>query len=126
MRDQARAVQVKMAGAIVVARDRAGLSQTELAARLGIEAGTLSTYETATRKVPVTLIPKLAEALSRPIGYFFGEPDPRGLSEEEQGIIGQLRSIESPTLKATAVDSISKQLQAIIESDRKIREQQVR
>lgn len=126
MQDHARTVQVKMAGAIAVARDRAGLSQAELASRLGIEAATLSTYETATRKVPVTLIPRLAEVLKRPIGFFFDEPDPRGLDEAEQGIVGQLRSIENPGLRASAVDSITRQLQAITEADRGLRGKQAR
>lgn len=117
---------VKMGAAIAVARDRARLSQKELAAILGIEPGTLSTYETAKRKVPLALLPKLAKALGRPIGYFFGEPDPHGLSDEEQGLIGQLRTIQSAKLRAAATASLYDALSAFVSTDREIREQRSR
>ncbi len=122
MADRDRAIYVRMAGAIAIARDRAGLTQKELAARLGIEPGTLSTYETAARKVPIALLPKLARALGRPIGYFFGEPDPRGLDDEEQGIIGQLRSIQDPELRKSATRAIFDILRNVIKTDQALRE----
>lgn len=56
---------------IRLARERRGLTQTELAHALGKNATTISNYENGSRTLPITELPKLAQTLHVPIGYFF-------------------------------------------------------
>ncbi len=52
------------------ARGRAGLSQKELAARVGISQQCLSKYETGAQEVPPAKLEALASSLDLEIGYF--------------------------------------------------------
>lgn len=67
------------------ARDEAGLSQEELASRLGLTQAALSNYELGKRRLHLANLKSMAKALNKPISYFIEEPgdapDPR---EEER------------------------------------------
>lgn len=53
------------------ARHEVALKQDELAARLGISQGVISNVETGTSTIDVPDLPKWAEALNKPIMYFY-------------------------------------------------------
>jgi transcriptional regulator with XRE-family HTH domain len=58
------------------ARERLGISQGELARRLGKSQNTISSYENGTRTFRVSELPQFAEELEVPIAFFFGEEYP--------------------------------------------------
>ena len=52
------------------AREEKGLTQGELAARLGCTQSALSNYELGKRKLNLDLLNEIAEVLNKPIDYF--------------------------------------------------------
>ncbi len=56
------------------AREEAGLSQEELASKIGITQSALSNYELGKRRLHVANLQKIAAALNRSLNCFF-EPD---------------------------------------------------
>lgn len=54
------------------AREEAGLSQEELASRLGITQSALSNYELGKRRLHLSNLQKIAGALNRPLNCFLG------------------------------------------------------
>jgi transcriptional regulator with XRE-family HTH domain len=66
-----------MGGRIATARKDADLTQVELADRLGIAQQQLASYEIGRRRVPLSLMPKLARALSVSIEELIGEESPQ-------------------------------------------------
>jgi transcriptional regulator with XRE-family HTH domain len=66
-----------MGGRIATARKDADLTQVELADRLGIAQQQLASYEIGRRRVPVSLLPMLARALSVSIEELIGEEAPQ-------------------------------------------------
>lgn len=72
---------------IRLARERLGISQEELAMRIGKTQNAVSTYENGTRGIHISELPVLAEALGVPIAYFFGDLNP---VEELESIYGRL------------------------------------
>src|SRR5688572_2494593 len=70
------------------ARERLGLTQGELAERIGKSQDAISHYETGDRAVVVTELPLLAEVLKVPLSYFFGRDD---LDSDVQDLIVELK-----------------------------------
>ena len=62
-----------MGSRIAAARKDAELTQVELADRIGIAQQQLASYEVGRRRVPVSLLPALARALSVTIDELIGE-----------------------------------------------------
>ena len=60
------------------AREEAGLSQEELASRLGITQSALSNYELGKRRLYLANLEQLSTALKRPLSYFMEEDSPKG------------------------------------------------
>ncbi len=60
------------------ARERLGMTQEELAERIGRNRETISHYEIGNRAVAINELPLLAEALQVSLGYFYGQNDPDG------------------------------------------------
>jgi transcriptional regulator with XRE-family HTH domain len=58
---------------IAQARKDADLTQVQLAERLGIPQPQLASYEIGRRRVPVSLLPRLARALAMPIEALIGD-----------------------------------------------------
>ena len=56
---------------IQMAREEKGLTQAELAARLGCTQSALSNYELGKRKPNLDLLNEIAEILNKPLDYFF-------------------------------------------------------
>jgi len=55
---------------IQAAREEAGLSQAELAQRIGCTQSALSNYELGKRRLPLATLEQIARALGRPLSYF--------------------------------------------------------
>jgi transcriptional regulator with XRE-family HTH domain len=55
---------------ITIAREEAGLNQKELAEILGISQATLSNYEKGKRRLYLSQLQKIADALGKPLQYF--------------------------------------------------------
>ncbi|MFZ5651773.1 MAG: helix-turn-helix domain-containing protein [Bacillota bacterium] len=68
-----------------LAREEAGLSQEQLAARVGCSQSTLSNYEKGKRRIYLAQLERIAEVLQRPIDYFMQPP-----SEQESVAAGEL------------------------------------
>ncbi|SHF05217.1 Transcriptional regulator, contains XRE-family HTH domain [Desulfofundulus australicus DSM 11792] len=56
---------------IQLAREEAGLSQEQLAAKIGCSQSTLSHYEQGKRRLYLAQLEKIAQVLQKPIDYFF-------------------------------------------------------
>jgi len=56
------------------AREELGLSQDELASRLGYTQAALSNYELGKRRLYLANIEQIARELSKPLSYFLEEP----------------------------------------------------
>jgi transcriptional regulator with XRE-family HTH domain len=56
------------------AREEAGLSQEELATRLGYTQAALSNYELGKRRLYLANIEQIARELNKPLSYFLEEP----------------------------------------------------
>lgn len=76
---------------IRMAREAQGITQKELAERLGKAKNVISTYESGTRAIRVTELPLLAEALGVTISYFFLElsieDESRSLKPQHQRLL---------------------------------------
>ena len=62
-----------------------GISQTELANRLGVSLRTISRWELGERSPKASILPQLASALHTTVGYLMGieEPAPEGSGAEK-------------------------------------------
>jgi transcriptional regulator with XRE-family HTH domain len=70
-------LDVKIGDRLREAREKAGLSQGQLAKELGYESATaISLIEAGDRKLKAKDIQKAAEALHQPMGYFLGQVSP--------------------------------------------------
>src|SRR5258708_32010509 len=68
-------------------REKLGITQEQLAERLGKTRNTISSYESGTRLLSISELPQLAAALEVPITYFFDE-----FRDKEQATIDSLIS----------------------------------
>jgi transcriptional regulator with XRE-family HTH domain len=64
---------------MTLARDSRGLTQAELATKLGIMQGTLSKYETGFQQPPLDFVADLSDALGYPMAFFYEAGRPYGL-----------------------------------------------
>jgi Zn-dependent peptidase ImmA (M78 family)/DNA-binding XRE family transcriptional regulator len=64
---------------LTLARDSRGLTQSELAARLGVMQGTLSKYETGFQEPTAEVVAALSETLGYPQAFFYEIGRPYGL-----------------------------------------------
>lgn len=76
------------------AREDAGLSQEQLASRLGCAQSTLSNYEKGKRRLYLAQLEKIAEILNRPIEYFLESNNYRSTQRLSSGD----NTIEEPEL----------------------------
>lgn len=56
------------------AREEIGISQEELAARLGVSQAALSNYELGKRRLYLANIQQIADVLNKPLSFFMDEP----------------------------------------------------
>jgi transcriptional regulator with XRE-family HTH domain len=74
---QERAFFVAMGERIAGLRKARNLTQTRLAAALGVTQQTVQAYEAGSRRIPVSALPAVARTLSVSLGELFGEDDPQ-------------------------------------------------
>jgi len=74
------------------AREQAGLSQAELAARLRCTQSALSNYELGKRRLHLTNLEQIAHILKKPLGYFVDHSTDR--YSEDQALL-----LEDPRLR---------------------------
>lgn len=93
--------KVMLGNRIRLARDKKNFSQEHLGQLVGRDQRGISEIEAGTRKLPVTDLPKFAEALDVPILYFFGdEISPDDLNIEMLSVFEQ---IENDDMKRSAI-----------------------
>lgn len=59
-----------IAAAIRAARFSRGLTQSDLAAHLGVTRATIASYETGRRKIPAETLIQIARLCGKPLGFF--------------------------------------------------------
>lgn len=80
---------------IASARDDAGFTQAELGGRIGLDRTAVAKIESGTRKVSATELLALADALQRPIDWFFVEsPDSVVSRRNDPSVGGVWRSLD--------------------------------
>lgn len=97
-----------------LAREEAGLSQEQLAARVGCSQSTLSNYEKGKRRIYLAQLEKIAEVLQKPIDHFMQPVQERpdavegGIGPESEDIMTMLKAMEklSPARRKMAVDFV--------------------
>ena len=93
------------------ARERLGLSQTELGRLISKDQRAISEYERGDRRMSVTDLPVLAEALRVPLLYFFeGEVTPE---DREQRIIQEFRKLPNEQAQEDAIELLDFFIQAL-------------
>jgi transcriptional regulator with XRE-family HTH domain len=86
------------------ARERAGLSQEELATTLGRDQRTISQYENGRRKIMITELPILARTLKVPVMYFFeGEAV---LDNLDKQVLEEFHQLNEDADKVTVIEFI--------------------
>jgi transcriptional regulator with XRE-family HTH domain len=84
MKDFASMIQDEIGRRIQKAREEAGLSQEELASRLGLTQAALSNYELGKRRPNLTNLERLSMLLNKPLLYFLEDPKPMPDPAEEE------------------------------------------
>ena len=82
---------MKYGARLEAARLAMDLTQKELGERLGLTESTYRSYEKGRSRIPLELIPRLADVTGRTVYYFHGMPEPRGLDGDEQMLISLFR-----------------------------------
>ena len=81
---------------IAALRKQAGLTQTKLGEMIGVSQQQVVSFEKGRRKVPVSALPKLSEALGVPVDELIGigaEPRRRGPTPKLQRQLEQLQKL---------------------------------
>ena len=71
--DDERQFSVEMGERIAQLRKARNLTQTQLAEVLGVKQQTVTGYESGSRRIPVSMLPKLARMLEVSLDVLFGE-----------------------------------------------------
>jgi len=86
------------------ARERAGISQEDLAIAVSKDQRAISEYENGKRKLSVTDLPVFARTLKVPVAFFYeGEPV---LQDLDQAILEQFRRLPTPKAKEAAIEIV--------------------
>lgn len=64
---------------MTLARDSRGMTQAELASKIGVMQGTLSKYETGFHQPPLDFVADVSDALNYPMAFFYEAGRPYGL-----------------------------------------------
>ena len=88
MSREAVVTQADLGRHIADARTEAGLTQADLAARVGLERTALVRIESGDRKVSATELVVIAGALDRPVDWFFAEPPAAVVSRRRDPAVG--------------------------------------
>jgi transcriptional regulator with XRE-family HTH domain len=89
---------------IRAARERVGLSQSDLAEAMQRDQRTISQYENGKRKILITDVPLLARILKVPMIYFFERDS--SLDDFDSQILLEFRRLEHDDDKTAAIDLV--------------------
>jgi transcriptional regulator with XRE-family HTH domain len=101
MVDSATSIDSAIGAAIRAARFSRGLTQSDLAAHLGVTRATVASYETGRRKIPAETLIQIARLCGKPLGFF--EPaDQSQIAElaEAYPVPAEALPAEAPALQA--------------------------
>lgn len=87
---------------IQLAREEAGLSQEQLAAKIGCSQSTLSNYEKGRRRLYLAQLEKIAEVLQKPIDYFL-----QPVEEKDAGLNSPPAALDDADIQAV-LDALQK------------------
>lgn len=97
------------------ARTLRGLSQSEVAAKVGLSFQQIQKYEAGHSRVTAAKLNELAEIFALPVGFFFGEcgteesreDSPSGLLSQEAWILaGEFEQIRNPKTRQKVLDLV--------------------
>ena len=88
MSREAVVTQADVGRRIADARTEAGMTQADLAARIGLERTALVRMESGERKVSATELVAIADALDRPVDWFFAESPAAVVSRRRDPAVG--------------------------------------
>ncbi len=106
-------VAVAYGNRLSVAREAAGLTQEQVAEAAGLTVSTYRSYEKGRARVPVDLLPQLAEVFGRSLYWMHGLDDPRELSGDEQQLVTLYQG-----LRESARDMVMKLAQGLAANHR--------
>ena len=83
------------------ARTRAGLTQADLAEKIGITEAALGSYERGDRQVGIDVLLDIAKVTNRPVTWFLGIAD--DLTPQERELLEQYRAADERTKKLVRI-----------------------
>jgi transcriptional regulator with XRE-family HTH domain len=96
--------QIELGQRIRRARERASMSQEDLANAVERDQKAVSEYENGKRKLPATELPTFARVLGVPVSYFFeGE---FGVDDLDQLLLQEFHTLPSMEDKQTAIQAV--------------------
>jgi Zn-dependent peptidase ImmA (M78 family)/transcriptional regulator with XRE-family HTH domain len=114
--------QADLGRRITDARTEAGMTQADLAARIGLERTALVRVESGERKVSATELVAIASALDRPVDWFFAEPPAAVVSRRRDPAVGGFSRALDRALENAARDvAFLEDRQLLRSSDRVVR-----
>lgn len=81
------------------ARAKAGLTQAEVADELGIATSTYTQFEVRNNLINTLYLPELHRIFNRPVAWFLGLPDERGLADDEIELVETYRNLPDDSTK---------------------------
>jgi transcriptional regulator with XRE-family HTH domain len=96
---------------IQLAREEKGLTQEELAVRLGCTQSALSNYELGKRRLYLNLLNEIAQTLGKPLDYFMESP----AEGEEDQASGLLLDPQLKEILISAADLPPKERQLVLD-----------
>jgi len=96
---------------IQLAREEKGLTQEELAVRLGCTQSALSNYELGKRRLYLNLLNEIAQTLGKPLDYFMESP----AEGEEDRSSGLLLDPQLKEILISAADLPPKERQLVLD-----------
>ena len=94
-------IDIAIGSAIRAARFARGLTQSDLAARLGVTRATIASYETGRRKISAETLIQIARLCGMPLG-FFDPTEQAAASQPDDAVRSDLAALppEQPALQA--------------------------
>jgi transcriptional regulator with XRE-family HTH domain len=96
---------------IQLAREEKGLTQEELAVKLGCTQSALSNYELGKRRLYLNLLTEIAQVLGKPLDYFMESP----VEGEEDHVSAMLLDPQLKEILISASDLPSKERKLVLD-----------
>jgi transcriptional regulator with XRE-family HTH domain len=90
MSDTSSALDTTIGTAIRDARFSRGLTQDDLAVRLGLTRATIASYETGRRKIPAGTLIQIAHLCGKPLAFFDAEQPPPSQGDPQHAAVAAI------------------------------------